>query len=324
MSLEINFTEVWLKKLKAPKNQRAEYKDKGCKGLVLRVTSNGIKTFSYPFRFKKKTGRITLGRYPDYGLRSARLKTTELRVQIAKGDNPLYRDAKSKKLEELTVEKMAREFIELYSKPKNKSWKQSESNLRLYLLPSLGKKYIHEITRQDIHNILDRLTAENKFTACNRALAHIKKFFGWLAEREYLEHSPVDRIKLRHRESPRERVLSNEEIRAIWKALESMSLPYRHWIKLLFLCAQREEETACIRKEQIENDIWTLGSKDTKNKAISNVPLSNQADQIIQEIMSRSQQYLLSTGRIGDKPINGFSKAKVKVDSLSGVSNWRI
>ena len=128
MPNEINFTEIWLKKLKAPEEGRKEYKDKGCKGLVLRVTGNGIKTFSYPFRLGSKTGRVTLGKYPDYGLRTARLKTEELRRQVANGINPLRIKAEARAADELTVERMVSEFIDRYAKPRNKSWNQAESN----------------------------------------------------------------------------------------------------------------------------------------------------------------------------------------------------
>tara|TARA_E500000178_G_scaffold184417_1_gene182754 strand:+ start:328 stop:1488 length:1161 start_codon:yes stop_codon:yes gene_type:complete len=323
MSKEVNFTEIWLKKIKAPEIGREEFRDKGCKGLILRVTANDVKTFSYPFRLGGKTGRVTLGRYPDYGLRTARLKTEELRGQIASGVNPLTIKENSRKAEELTVQRMASEFIELYSKPRNKSWKQADSNLKLYLISVLGNRPIHEVRRRDIHSILDDLTAEKKFTTCNRALAHMKRFFGWLVEREYLEHSPVDRIKPRHVEQPRERVLSDDEIKAIWKSLDNMSAPYRDWIKLLFLCGQREEETAGLRRGQLEKDIWVLGSEDTKNKTQSTVPLTRQSKAIIDSLSSCNQNFLLSTGRIGDRPINGFSRAKRKIDRLSGIEGWR-
>ena len=59
--------------------------------------------------------------------------------------------------------------------------------------------------------------------------------------------------------------------------------------------------------------IWHFGQLTQRTRALSIVPLSKQADQIIEELKTDgSQQYLLSTGRIGDKPINGFSKAKRK------------
>ena len=102
-----------------------------------------------------------------------------------------------------------------------------------------------------------------------------------------------------------------------------MSPSYRDWIKLLFLCGQREEETAGLRKQQLDNGVWILGSEDTKNKTQSTVPLTIQSKAIIDSLNGLNQEYLLSTGRVGDKPINGFSKAKRRIDKLSGITDWR-
>ena len=126
-------------------------------------------------------------------------------------------DPRSEKREKIakqnmTVELMVADFIDKYAKPKNSSWKQAENNLRLYLVTALGKKSIHDVKRPDIHAILDDLVERGKLTAANRALAHIRKFFGWLVERGYLEYSPADHIKKRHQELERAKVLSDQEI----------------------------------------------------------------------------------------------------------------
>ena len=214
---------------------REDYRDKSTRGLQLRVTPTGVKSFSYTFRFGSKMGRVTLGNYPDLDLKTARQKTDEFRRLVSLGIDP--RSEKRDKLakQQMTVERMVTEFINQYAKPKNTSWKQAESNLRLYLISALGRQSIHDVKRTDIHSILDELVGRGKHIAANRALAHIRKFFGWLVERGYLDHSPADHIKPRHQEQERERVLSDVEIRAIWSASGAMSGPYSAWIKLLLL-----------------------------------------------------------------------------------------
>ena len=117
--------------------------------------------------------------------------------------------------QQMTVERMVTEFINQHAKPKNTSWKKAESNLCLFLMSALGRQSIHDVKRPDIHGILEELIDRGKHTAANRALAHIHKFFGWLVERGYLDHSPADHIKPRHQELDRERVLTDPEIRAV-------------------------------------------------------------------------------------------------------------
>ena len=323
MTQEVNFTVPWLDRLKPPA-QREDYRDKSTRGLQLRVSPQGAKSFSFVFRLGSKMGRVTIGKYPDIDLKTARLKTDELRKLVALGVDP--RGAKQDKLskQQMTVDRMVGEFITRYAKPKNASWKQAENNLKLYLLSKMGNRSIHEVRRQDIHLILDDLVEQGKNTAANRALAHIRKFFGWLVERGYLEHSPADHIKPRHEEQERERVLTDGEIRSIWNAADAMSGPYSAWLKLCFLCGQRRLETASLRRSQIIDGCWHLSGADTKNKQLHIIPLSRQATAIVDELLNQDGEYLIKTGRKGDKPVNGFSKAKAQLDRYSGVSDWKI
>ena len=312
----------WLDKLKAPA-QREDYRDRSTKGLQLRVGTTGVRSFSYVYRIGRKMGRVSLGKYPDFSLKAARDKTNEYRRLVALGVDPRSEKNEKIKKEQMTVGLMVEEFIEKYAKPKNSSWKQAESNLRLYLISALGKKPIHEVTRPDIHQILDDLVGRGKHTAANRALAHTRKFFGWLVERGYLDYSPVAYIKPRHQEQEREKVLTDDEIRAIWIASEAMSGPYSAWIKLLLLCGQRRLETASLRRSQIIDNCWHLSGEDTKNKQLHIVPLSQQAMAIIDQLLEQDGEFLIKTGRTGDKPVNGFSKAKVQLDRLSGITDWK-
>ena len=322
MSNEVNFTDAWLRKLKPPV-EREDFRDRGTRGLQLRSSPSGVKTFSFVFRLGSKMGRATLGKYPDVDLKFARTKADEFRKLVSQGIDPRSEKRTKRRLQEMTVELMVHEFIQTYAKPKNSSWKQAESNLRLYLSNFYGTQPISEVTRADIHQILDDLIARDKQTAANRALAHIRKFFGWLVERGYLNHSPADHIKPRHKESERHRVLSDAEIKAIWDAAKSMSGPYSAWLKLLLLCGQRRVETASMRRSQIIDGSWHLSATDTKNKQPHIIPLPNQAQRLVDQLIEKEGNFLIKSGRNGDRPVNGFSKAKLQMDRLSGVENWK-
>ena len=323
MTQEVNFTVPWLDRLKTPEH-RTDYRDKATRGLQLRVGIKGAKSFSYVFRLGSKMGRVSLGKYPDISLKTAREKTYEFRRLVALGIDPRSEKIEKLKREQMTVNVMVVKFIQKYAKPENSSWKQAESNLRLYLASTLGRKPIHEVTRPDIHLILDELVERGKHVAANRALAHIRKFFGWLVERGYLDHSPADHIKPRHTEQEREKVLSDDELKAIWISSEAISSPYMAWIRLLILCGQRRLETASMRRSQIRDGCWHMSRSDTKNKQGHIIPLSTQAKSIVDHLLEQDGEYLIKTGLIGDKAINGFSKIKRQIDRLSGVEDWRI
>lgn len=323
MTTKIKFTDVWLQKLPLPNGVEAHYGDASCPGLSMKHTAKGVKSFRFAFRLGKRTGTITLGKYPDMPLRVARDEANKLRGLVAAGVDP--RLLKKEKLEkaELTVAAMIDTFVEKYARPKNKSWKQAEANLRLYLAPTLGTRAIDDVRRADIHAILDKLMVQEKGTTANRALAHIKKYFGWLVDRDLLEHSPADRIKRPFNEKPRDRYLTDNELRAIWRTSEALSAPYRAWLRLSILLGQREQETASMTRSQIIDVGWRLTTKDAKNKREHLVPLSRQAQAIVDQLLNTEGEFLLKSGRVGDSPINGFSKAKERIDKLSGVSDWK-
>lgn len=88
------------------------------------------------------------------------------------------------------------------------------------------------------------------------------------------------------------------------------------------LCGQRETETAHMRRSQISEEGWLLSGADTKNKREHMVPLSRQAREIVNDLLQQEGEFLLKSGIIGDKPINGFSSHKRQVNSSSGVKDW--
>jgi hypothetical protein len=83
-------TDAAVRNIQTPSTGRVEIRDPGCRGLELRITSTGAKTFAFRFRDRhsKRVERITIGRYPDVMLRDARLRADELRREIAAGRNP--------------------------------------------------------------------------------------------------------------------------------------------------------------------------------------------------------------------------------------------
>lgn len=76
-------------------------------------------------------------------------------------------------------------------------------------------------------------------------------------------------------------------------------------------------------RSQIIDVGWRLTTKDAKNKREHLVPLSRQAQAIVDQLLKTEGEFLLKSGRVGDSPINGFSKAKERIDKLSGVSDWK-
>ncbi|MDC0433106.1 tyrosine-type recombinase/integrase [bacterium] len=324
MAKQLKFTDNWLKSVAPPSDGRIEYRDTDCAGLILRVTNSGAKSFSYGFRFGTRFARLTLGKYPDVGLKEARVKLIEAKGLVIKGIDPRANKQAKRQAKNLTVDRLAHDFVELYAKPKNKSWKQAEDNLRLHLLPYLGHYPIHQVERSDIHHILDKLGAAGKTTAANRALSHFRKFFNWLVERGYLEHAPTDRVKQPYPERRKDRVLSDDEIKRIWNALNNLRPAHANFVRMLLLTAQRREEVASMRFASVADSVWHLEGNETKNKQSTAVPLSSHALAIVNQQNNAEAIYVFSTDAEHKTHVQSYSKIKKQLDALSGVCDWTL
>ena len=96
-----------------------------------------------------------------------------------------------------------------------------------------------------------------------------------------------------------------------------------HGLNYCFYVGQRRLETASLRRSQIIDNCWHLSGADTKNKQLHIIPLSKQATVLVERLLKQDGEFLIKTGRTGDKPVNGFSKAKAQLDRLSGVQDWK-
>lgn len=116
-------------------------------------------------------------------------------------------------------------FIELYARPKNRGWKESERLLgkfqELFHIP------IGDVKRSDVVRVLDVIVASGTPYRANRALAALKKLMSWALDRGMLDVNPIAGLRPPHRETPRERVPVDGEIGAlvaVWTvALQSAS-----------------------------------------------------------------------------------------------------
>jgi integrase len=153
-------------------------------------------------------------------------------------------------------------------------------------------------------------------------LAVIRKMFNWHAARDERFLSPLvqgmTRTSLTAR--ARDRVLSDDEIRNLWRALEHVPYPFGPFVKLLLLTAQRRDEVAHMRWAEIDGNLWVIPRERYKNGRANAVPLSDSVQRILSSIPRTSEYVFTTTGRT---PISGYSKAKAAVDKASGVGSWR-
>lgn len=316
-------TAAAVEKLGPPESGRIEYFDTLLRGFALRITARGSKSWVLFYRVHGRQRRMTIGSYPMFDLSEAREEARKALQLVEKGQDPAAIREEQRRKRPDTVIAVAENFIQRHAKPNNRTWREVERMFEIHVLPTWGKRDIGSITRRDVIDLLDQVADRTSSVRANRVLANVRKLFAWAAERDIIESSPVAGVKPPGRENERDRVLTDNEIKAFWKATEVLGWPFGPFAQMLLVTAQRRDEVAHMRWDDIdEHGVWTIPKEKTKANRSHEVPLPSLALEIL-ERTPRIGSYVFMSGRAGARPISGFGKAKAKLERLSGIHNWR-
>ena len=187
------------------------------------------------------------------------------------------------------------------------------------------------IEREHIIERLDEIAAEHGKFAARHALDAIRRCLNWAAKKPAfgLKFSAatglVDAdIGLKGKALQRTRVLTDDELRAIWNACEDDA--FGKLVKLLLLTGQRRNDIAHMVWPELsdtpEGKLLTIPPARFKSAAAQEVPLSAMAAEIIDGLprIKGSPYVLTSAG----KRFSGFSKPKRRLDMASGAKGWKL
>jgi integrase len=340
-------TAAGVEKAKANPDKRQEIPDGLLAGLYLIVQPSGSKSWAVRYRRGTKARKHTLGPYPTLGLLEAREQARKALLRVQAGGDP----GVDKKIERRRAtdgkdnfEAVARLFIERHQRRKNRSWREAARLLgivpdpdkresddpKTFVLVKNGisgrwrDRKISEIRRGDIIALLDDIVDRAPIVA-NRTLATLRKLFNWSIERDLIEASPCSGVKPPAEEKSRDRVLSDDEIRRVWKATEEVGWPFGPIIQLLILTGQRRDEVGAMEWSELnlEKALWNIPRGRVKNDSGHEVPLSPMAVAIVRNLRRiNGSKFVFTTS--GKRPVSGYPKAKNAIVQKSGVHEWRI
>src|SRR5262249_52863965 len=115
------------------------------------------------------------------------------------------------------------------------------------------------IKRIDVTQLLDHVEDEHGARQADYALAVVRQIFNWHASRDGNYSSPIvaGMRRTNPKERARTRVLSDDEIRALWQATEDGS-SYSRLVRFLLLTAQRRDKVASMRWEDLDGEVWSI------------------------------------------------------------------
>jgi integrase len=302
------------------------YWDAGCPGFGVKVTPTGRKVFVVLYRTGGTGSRLrkyTIGPYGRVTLHQARVAAQKVFAAKLEG-----RDLASEKRESkrrIVTDQVA-DLLETFITQhvsQNRSAGEMARLLRREIGKPWGTRSIHEINKRDVVELISAIEQRGAPIAANKTLKSIKTFLRWCVGRAVLDQSPAEGVPLPAKEVARDRVLTDRELAQVILAVRNVSGPYGAIVEFLALTGQRREEVAGMTWDELElaRRLWTLPKSRTKNAKEHVVHLSEQSLTVLKRV-EKDQPFVFST--LGTKPFREFSKAKRKLDQLSGVTGWRL
>jgi integrase len=310
-------------------DKRTKTYDRKCQGLYVSVTTAGVATFNFKFTSpetgKQCTAWLGVFNPETFKVEAARSKVYGLK---AKGGTAIAETLRQHRVQRVkqgkTLDEIIEERIEWMKtpvlkrdgemRPRIESWANVARHLRGFVGPRLGKKIASEVSKNDIATLSNDIVA-GKFGVPSVANArHMRRaasgLFNWAAEagRDYVTASPCINLPKLDEEHPRDRVLTEDEIRIFWHGLDRNDLPWdrktRLALRFALVSMLRSGEMLPIHRDElnVENSTVDIPARRVKRRRVINQPLSDLALEVITEAMGNHE--FAFVGRYGDAPLS--------------------
>ncbi len=302
------------------------YWDAACPGFGVKVTPKGRKVFIVLYRTGgagSKLRKYTIGPFGRVTLHQARVAAQKVFAAKLDGRDPAAekREAKRRVVAD-RVEDLLATFI-----GQRLSQNRSAGEISRLLRREVGRPWagrsIHAITKRDVVEVVTAIEQRGAPVAANKTLKSIKTFLRWCVGRAILDQSPAEGVPLPAKEVARDRVLDDEELARVVLAARRIGGPYGGIVEFLALTGQRREEVARLTWQELDlaRRVWTIPKSRTKNAKGHLVHLSEPSVAVLKRA---NQSGPLVFSLFGAKPFQEFSRAKHRLDQLSGVTGWRL
>ncbi len=310
-------TDLSIRKLPTPETGQETYWDATLPGFGVRVSPRGARSFVVMYYTGKRRRRRTIGRHPTISLAEARTAAKQVLASVTLGTH-------EEEDRTLNVSDALDLFDDLHCKRRNKAGTRKETMrlLNKHIRPALGSDVVSDIKPRDVSAVVDRLM-ETPGTALHVFMA-TRKFFNWCIERSYIDRSPCAAMRPPVKLQARDRVLTDDELTAVYTAAKSIGYPYGPFVQLLLLTAQRRSEVASMRWEHLHGETWTIPADLNKSNRPHTVPLTEPVRQLIESLPQFESPYVFPARGNLENPFSGFSKSKRALDNASKANGWRL
>jgi integrase len=307
-------------------------RDDVVRGLGVRITAGGGKSFIFEARIKGRPRRLTLGNWPDLTVVLARQKAHEIRGRIARGEDPAGDAAQARN--ELSFGELTTIYLDQHARPHKRSAARDEYILNR-LVPNWKNRRLSDISRDDVSHLHVRIGEAHGHYAANRMLAALKTMFN-LARNEWRLFGRHDAVGWHPGENPaegakpfkeykRERFLSPEELQRVNAALlEEPDWRWRTYFPLALMLGTRKSELLAMRWQHIDLNAHTWRIPETKTGNSHLLPLPAPATAMLEKLPSRDQSDWVFPGTGASGHLTEPKMAWSRIRKRAGVENARV
>lgn len=347
--MQQELSDRFIRDLAAPTSGRIEITDSGCKGLVLRVTTTGAKSFSFKYRAKGGGGvqRVTIGEFPDIKVKAARKRADAMRGIVADQGDPAAK-IREDRAGGRSFAKLADDYLEKHAKVHKRpaSARADARNLRKHVLPKWGKRDYTTIRRNDVGALIEGIIDAGKPVLANRVQALVSKVFSYAIDRAdaAIEVNPCWRMKRRGVEKAGKRVLADAELSLFWHNVierDLRGLRTSLGLQLALLTGCRIGEIAGMARAELidignpDKAAWLRpperiknGRERSPNPRAHWLPLCPMARKIVLDLLGMiepSEPFLFPTIRSRSAPMhpNSFTQAMARFSERIDCATWK-
>lgn len=266
------------------------------------------------------TKRMTLGKHGALTPDEARKLAREKLGNVARGGDPAREKKEARrKLAGGTLQELCESWLAEREKAGGGGAAERRRLITRNAFPPLGSRALTTITKGDMAALFR--TTRNRSPSAERGLfGALNPFFKWAVAEDLLDANPMAGLQSPPPAKKRDRVLTDHELVAFWKATKTLDWPFGPALRLLLLTGQRENEVGGMSWSELDRAtlFWRIPAARCKNGMEHLVDLSPQASRILNTLprMECAPGLKLVFTTTGATPVSGWSNAKRQLDRL--------
>jgi integrase len=306
----------------APPGERLEIRDTEVRSFALRVTDRGKKSYILDLRWpgSKTPAKRFVGDAAIMSLANARAEARRQLELVAKGIDPKaaqrQREAEEARERAITFEAVAEDYCREHLAKLRRGAKDAQE-IRRELISRWGNRPATQIMRDDVLQMVEEIKAKGNLATAHLVLSHAKRLWRWAihqpSTRYGINANPTREISPKlaiGKKSSRDRVLSDDELRAAWHALARMDDPTARCLQLIMLTGMRREEAAQLswKEVDLEERLITLPAPRFKSGVKFAIPLSDDAVALLRGLERGNRGDFVFSNWGGAIAVNGWSQ----------------